>query len=91
MLVLQSTTGRWQMMSWHGFSPTKRRAGVWSSRFKQFAAADLDGEGRVDDMLVRSRSTGRWEVIEWHYYRSRRQNDRVGLKLWDQLIPGQWG
>jgi hypothetical protein len=91
MLVLQSTTGRWQMMSWHGFTPTKRRAGVWSSRFKQFAAADLDGEGRVDDMLVRSRGTGRWQVIEWHYYRSRRQNDRVGLKLWDQLIPGQWG
>jgi hypothetical protein len=91
MLVLQSSTGRWQMISWHGFSPTKRRAGAWSSRFKQFAAADLDGEGRVDDMLVRSRGSGRWQVIEWHYYRSRRQREESGLKLWDQLISGQWG
>jgi hypothetical protein len=68
-----------------------RRAGRWLARFKQIVPADLDGEGRVDDMLLRSPRSGRRIVIEWHYYRWRRQGPARIARGWDQIVSGQWG
>jgi hypothetical protein len=79
------------MMSLDGFRPTRRRSGAWLPRYKTIVAADLDAEGRVDDMVLHSRRTGQRQVIEWHYYRWHRHGLTWIAKAWDQIIPLQLG
>jgi hypothetical protein len=91
MLVRDPTSGEWKMASWNGFHYRWRgRGGRWLPRFRQIVAADLDGEGRVDDMLLRAPGSGRIIVVEWHYYRWRTRYRTATGQNWDQFIAGAW-
>lgn len=42
----------------------------WTVGYDEFIAADLDGDGRSDDMFVWDKDTGYWVVRSWWRYRA---------------------